>query len=212
MVYYKVFGDKNHKDSAYGTITCRMAAYKLKYTLECKPKTYDGKKDADPQSIRNITFFETDGETPITALTANDYTIVRITYDSANVGSNLGADRVEATAEIELHNHNYEIESGKAYGYITPARIPNFDNYKGYTVKVRFNDTEEKTVGASAFGAPNDTDYVLISNGNVSGRDDILGLTIRDGKIVFTLTQNLTANDATAERTETVTVYSADYN
>ena len=38
-VYYKVFGDENHLDSDYGTITCRVAKYKLAYEIVCLPKS-----------------------------------------------------------------------------------------------------------------------------------------------------------------------------
>lgn len=150
VVYYKVFGDSNHLDSAYGTISCRIAKYKLAYEIVCLPKVYDGTKNGDPKNIASITFFGAEDKTKV-VLTEKDYTVESIVYESENVGGNLGTIPVSATASVKLNDtntaSNYELaeDQSSASGCITPARIEGID-FHGYTFKVLYINTYAKTI------------------------------------------------------------------
>lgn len=218
VVYYKVFGDENHLDSAYGTLRCRIAKYKLVYKIVCLPKVYDGTTNGDPKNIESITFLDEDSKTVKVDLAEQDYTIDSITYDSKNVGQNLGTIPVSATAVVTLRDtkaaNNYELaeEGNEAYGCITPARIENVD-FHGYTYKVRYIDTHAKTVTASSFGDVDRRDYEIHSDMVSAGDSRIIRTISRDTSgITFAIADNLSADDANKTYTIKVRIYTKDHN
>lgn len=217
-VYYKVFGDENHLDSDYGTITCRVAKYKLAYELVCLPKVYDGTKNGDPKNIKSIEFYGAEDANITVDLTEKDYTVESIVYESENVGGNLGTIPVSATAVIKLSDtkaaSNYElaVDGNKAYGCITPTRIENVD-FHGYTHKIRYIDTYAKTITVSYFGDVNRADYEIVSDMVSTGDSRIIRKISCDNTgITFAIADGLSADDVGKSYTIKVRIYTKDHN
>ena len=167
VVYYKVFGDKNHNDSAYGTIKCHIEKYEIYYKVICKTKLYDGKTDAEFESI---TFYPYPTGDEQISLSADDYEVKNLKYKSSDPCGPFGTDRVYATGDIALKDtpavRNYKLEKdGLIYGYIKPNYFPDMGNFHDYEMEIRYNDMTPKTFGASAFGAKNDKEYKVSSDG-----------------------------------------------
>ena len=217
-VYYKVFGDENHLDSDYGTITCRVAKYKLAYEIVCLPKVYDGTKNGDPKNIKSIEFYGAEDANITVDLTEKDYTVESIVYESENVGGNLGTIPVSATAVIKLSDtkaaSNYElaVDGNKAYGCITPTRIENVD-FHGYTHKIRYIDTYAKTITVSYFGDVNRADYEIVSDMVSTGDSRIIRKISCDNTgITFAIADGLSADDIGKSYTIKVRIYTKDHN
>ena len=217
-VYYKVFGDENHLDSDYGTITCRVAKYKLAYELVCLPKVYDGTKNGDPKNIKSIEFYGAEDANITVDLTEKDYTVESIVYESENVGGNLGTIPVSATAVIKLSDtkaaSNYElaVDGNKAYGCITPTRIENVD-FHGYTHKIRYIDTNAKPITVSYFGDVNRADYEIVSDMVSTGDSRIIRTISCDNTgITFAIADGLSADDVGKSYTIKVRIYTKDHN
>ena len=218
VVYYKVFGDENHLDSAYGTIECSIAKYKLVYKIVCLPKVYDGTKNGDPKNIKSIEFHGAENADITVDFAEKDYTIESIIYDSENVGENLGTVPVLATATVKLSDtktaSNYELaaDGNKAYGCITPARIEGID-FHGYTYKVRYIDTYAKTVTVSYFGDVNRADYEIVSDMVSTGDSRIIRTIGCDNTgITFAIADGLSVNDVGKSYTVKVRIYTKDHN
>ena len=167
VVYYKVFGDKNHNDSAYGTIKCHIEKYEIYYKVICKTKLYDGKTDAEFESI---TFYPYPTGDEQISLSADDYEVKNLKYKSSDPCGPFGTDRVYATGDIALKDtpavRSYKLEKdGLIYGYIKPNYFPDMGNFHNYEMEIRYNDMTPKTFGASAFGAKNDKEYEVYSDG-----------------------------------------------
>ena len=159
-----------------------------------------------------------DSKTVKVDLAEQDYTIDSITYDSQNVGQNLGTIPVSATAVVTLRDtkaaNNYELadKGNQAYGCITPARIENVD-FHGYTYKVRYIDTPAKTVTASSFGDVDRRDYEIHSDMVSAGDSRIIRTISRDTSgITFAIADNLSADDANKTYTIKVRIYTKDHN
>lgn len=217
-VYYKVFGDENHLDSDYGTITCRVAKYKLAYEIVCLPKVYDGTKNGDPKNIKSIEFYGAEDANITVDLTEKDYTVESIVYESESVGGNLGTIPVSATAVIKLSDtkaaSNYElaVDGNKAYGCITPTRIENVD-FHGYTHKIRYIDTYAKTITVSYFGDVNRADYEIVSDMVSTGDSRIIRKISCDNTgITFAIADGLSADDVGKSYTIKVRIYTKDHN
>ena len=217
-VYYKVFGDENHLDSDYGTITCRVAKYKLAYEIVCLPKVYDGTKNGDPKNIKSIEFYGAEDANITADLTEKDYTVESIVYESENVGGNLGTLPVDATAVVKLSDtkaaSNYElaVDGNKACGCITPARIEGID-FHGYTHKVRYIDTYAKTITVSCFGDVNRADYEIVSDMVSTGDSRIIRKINCDNTgITFAIADGLSTDDIGKSYTIKVRIYTKDHN
>ena len=217
-VCYKVFGDKNHLDSDYGTITCRVAKYKLAYEIVCLPKVYDGTKNGDPKNIKSIEFYGAEDANITADLTEKDYTVESIVYESENVGGNLGTLPVDATAVVKLSDtkaaSNYElaVDGNKACGCITPARIEGVD-FHGYTHKVRYIDTYAKTITVSCFGDVNRADYEIVSDMVSTGDSRIIRKINCDNiGITFAIADGLSTDDIGKSYTIKVRIYTKDHN
>ncbi len=217
-VCYKVFGDKNHLDSDYGTITCRVAKYKLAYEIVCLPKVYDGTKNGDPKNIKSIEFYGAEDANITADLTEKDYTVESIVYESENVGGNLGTLPVDATAVVKLSDtkaaSNYElaVDGNKACGCITPARIEGVD-FHGYTHKVRYIDTYAKTITVSCFGDVNRADYEIVSDMVSTGDSRIIRKINCDNTgITFAIADGLSTDDIGKSYTIKVRIYTKDHN
>lgn len=169
-IYYKVSGDSNHNDSkSYEIKDCHIEKYGLFYTVKCKDKPYDGTTDAEVESVKFQVSGRTDSE-EIKLTDGVDYEIKNLKYESANPNGYLGYDRVYATCDITLKDtpaaRNYKLaENGDLiYGYIRTTKFPDFEAHD-YEFELRYNDMTGKRFGATAFGAPNDEDYEISSDG-----------------------------------------------
>ena len=215
-VYYKVFGDDNHLDSDYGTITCSIAQYELTYEILCSPKIYDGTTKGYPEKIESIKFHSKKNPAKeITLAKDTDYTIDSIEYLSKNVGGNLGDETVEAKAVISLKDtaaNNYKINGGTAYGRITPAPFKNIGDFDSYTQKICYNDISENTITASYFGAPNIKDYVIVSDKSGDGDANICRINLESESFVFAVKSGLGLDDVGKSYTVKLKIYSKDYN
>ncbi len=169
-IYYKVSGDSNHNDSkSYKIEDCHIEKYGLYYTIICKAKPYDGTTDAEVESVK----FQVSGNAnseEIKLTDGVDYEIKNLKYESPNPNGYLGYDRVYATCDITLKDtpatHNYKLaENGDLiYGYIRTIKFTDFEAHD-YEFELRYNDMTGKRFGATAFGAPNDEDYEISSDG-----------------------------------------------
>ena len=161
----------------------------LYYTVTCKTKQYDGNTNAEFESIE----FYLDGrEENVFDLDAADYEVKNLRFNSANVGAEYGSLAYsEATGVVALNDtpntRNYKLEErGKFRGIIAAATFPDIENFHNYELEIRYNDMTEKTFGASAFGAQNDTDYEIFSDGtHYEGTDAELS-----GKVRRTINNN----------------------
>ncbi len=161
----------------------------LYYTVTCKTKQYDGNTNAEFESIE----FYLDGrEENVFDLDAADYEVKNLRFNSANVGAEYGSLAYsEATGVVALNDtpntRNYKLEErGKFRGIIAAATFPDIENFHNYELEIRYNDMTEKTFGASAFGAQNDTGYEIFSDGtHYEGTDAELS-----GKVRRTINDN----------------------
>ncbi len=167
-IYYKVFGDSNHNDSkSYKIEDCHIEKYGLFYTIICKAKPYDGTTDAEVESVK----FQVSGNANSEEIKLNDgvdYEIKNLKYKSPDPNGYLGLDRVYATCDITLKDtpaaHNYKLAGNLIYGYIRTIKFTDFEAHD-YEFELRYNDMTGKRFGATAFGAPNDEDYEISSDG-----------------------------------------------
>lgn len=219
-VYYRVAGDSNHLNAEDDNmkIVCNIEKYKITYDLECKSKTYDNSVNAE---LKEIKFFGTDTSGKEINLTKDtDYIIKSINYDDKNVGGNLGTERIGATATIELNGIaaiNYELDNSKAkaFGYITPAQIENIESYSSYTEKICYSNTFARLVTATAFGAQDRTNYVIVSDMVLEGESSILDRNTtqpENGGIKYAIAQGLGFNDVGKSCTIKLRIYTKDYN
>lgn len=169
-IYYKVSGNSNHNDSkSYKIEDCHIEKYGLFYTVKCKDKPYDGTTDAEVESVKFQVSGRTDSE-EIKLTDGVDYEIKNLKYESPDPKGYLGYDRVYATCDITLKDtpaaRNYKLaENGDLiYGYIRTTKFPDFEAHD-YEFELRYNDMTGKRFGATAFGAPNDEDYEISSDG-----------------------------------------------
>lgn len=217
-VYYKVFGDANHLDSAYGTINCRIAKYEITYKVVCLPKTYDGEKSGDPGRIDNVKFFGKADRTKEIVLADTDYKITSIEYKSENVGGNFGTEPVEAEAAISLTGDaavNYALSGGTASGYITPAPFKNID-FIDYTYEICRGDTVPKSVTPPYFGAPNNSDYEIHTDPDMTVDGDRTVLSrlelIDNARFTFSAADGLGKDAVGKSVSVKLTIYSKDHN
>lgn len=169
-IYYKVFGDSNHNDSkSYEIKDCHIEKYGLFYTIICKTKPYDGTTDAEIESVKFQVSGAVDSE-EIKLTDGVDYEIKNLKYESSNPNGYLGYDRVYATCDITLkdtpaaRNYKFAENGDLIYGYIRTTKFPDFEAHD-YEFELRYNDMTGKRFGATAFGAPNDEDYEISSDG-----------------------------------------------
>ena len=216
-VYYKVFGDENHLDSAYGEISCSIAKYKLKYSVVCSPKVYDGNDSGDPTKMDDVKFFNTDDPPKEITLRNDDYEIVSIRYKSKDVGGNLGADDVEAEADITFKGDiavNYALAGGTAYGRITPASFEGI-NFNSYTYKVCYTNTVPRSVTPPYFGALDNLNYKIYPSTNLDdAKKDILSRMeiVNNSFFTFAVKEGLMGSDIGKKGTVKFKIYSKDHN
>lgn len=219
-VYYRAVGDRNHLNAEDENmkIVCNIAKYKITYALECKSKSYDNSVNAE---LKEIKFFGTDTAQKEIKLTKDtDYIIQSITYDSKNVGANFGTERVGATATIELKGiaaNNYELDNSRAaaFGYITPAQMENIGSYSSYTDKICYSNTFSRTATATTFGAPDRTNYVIVSDMVLEGTGGILNsdkTSLEREGITYAIAQGLGFDDVGKSCTIKLRIYTKDYN
>ncbi len=217
-VYYKVFGDDNHLDSAYGEIKCSIAKYKLTYSVVCLPKVYDGTTVGDPKRVDSVKFYSDDiSSKEITGfVNGTDYTVDKIEYKSANVGGNLGTLPVDATATLSLIGDtavNYTLaDNGKASGLITPAPFTGID-FNSYTHEICYGETSARSVYPSSFGAPDGQDYEIYSDMNVISNEVLSKFEITsDSFFTFKVKEGLKDDAVGKSVTVTFNIYSKDHN
>ena len=216
-VYYKVFGDENHLDAAYGEISCSIAKYELKYSVVCSPKVYDGNDSGDPTKIDDVKFFNTEDPPKEITLRNDDYEIVSIRYKSKNVGGNLGTDDVEAEATITLKGDiaiNYALAGGTACGRITPAPFEGI-SFDSYTYKICYTNTVPRSVFTTSFGAPDNLDCEIYPSTNLGdAKKDILShMELNDNSFfTFIVKEELTGSDIGKKTTVKFKIYSKDHN
>lgn len=182
-VYYKVFGSDNYKDSNYGTVNCHIEKYELYYKVVCKARAYDGTTNAEFESIKFYPYSSGDEEVN---LSADDYEVTNLKYNSPNAGSGYGKGRVYATGDVTLKDtyatRNYKLkESGLIYGFIIPGTFRDADNIRNnYTIEIRYNDTTPKKLMPTDLGTQNNTEYVITSDGLLDeGTDSELWSTVK---------------------------------
>lgn len=216
-VYYKVFGDENHLDAAYGEISCSIAKYGLKYSVVCSPKVYDGNDSGDPTKIDDVKFFNTDDPPKEITLRNDDYEIVGIQYKSKDVGGNLGTEDVEAEATISLKGDaaiNYALAGGTACGRITPAPFEGI-NFNSYTYKICYTDTVPRSATPTSFGAPDNLNYKIYPSTNLDdAKKDILSrMELNDNSFfTFVVKEGLINSDIGKKGTVKFRIYSKDHN
>ena len=217
IIYYKVFGDENHLDSAYGTIECGIAKYKLTYSVVCSSKVYDGSTAGDPKKVDNVTFYsDADSSKEITGfVNGTDYTVDKIEYKSANVGGNLGTLPVDATATLSLLGDtaiNYTLTDGTASGLITPAPFTDID-FNSYTYEICYGETTPRSATLSYFGAPDKLNYKIYSDMVVSSNDILSKLDIvGDSYFNFAVKEGLRQDAVGKSVTVKFNIYSKDHN
>ena len=217
-VYYKIFGDDNHLDSAYGEIKCSIAKYELTYSVVCLPKVYDGTTVGDPKRVDNVKFYSNDiSSKEITGfVNGTDYTVDKIEYKSANVGGNLGTLPVDATATLSLIGDaavNYKLaDNGKASGLITPASFTGID-FNSYTYEICYGETTPRSVTLTYFGAPDKLNYEIYSDMVVSSNDILSKIDlVNDSYFTFAVKEGLKGDAVGKSVTVKFNIYSKDHN
>ena len=218
-VYYKVFGDENHLDSAYGEIKCSIAKYKLTYSVVCLPKVYDGTTNGNPKKIDNVKFYsDADSSKEMTGfVNGTDYTVDKIEYKSENVGENLGTLPVDATATLSLIGDaavNYTLADngkGKASGLITPAPFTGID-FNSYTYEICYGETTPRSVTLTYFGADK-LNYEIVSTMDVGNNDILSKIDLVDNSYFnFAVKDGLKGDAVSKSVTVKFNIYSKDHN
>ena len=216
-VWYRVFGDANHNDTAPASVTVSIGKKPLTITgVTVASKSYDGTTNAD---ISGVTFDN------VTLNRGTDYTVTA-SFDDAGVGSGKNV-----TATVTLMGQaakNYALEqssflttasitakevkvtitpNGGTYGSVTAAAAVLSGVVDGETVPVTLtytgNDYNSTTVPTNAgsytvTASIADSNYVL--TGETTANFVIKPKSIKGAKVV--LGKGLTANGA--EQTQTV--------
>ena len=114
-VWYRVFGDANHNDTAPASVVVSIGKKPLTITgVTAAPKTYDGTTNAN---ISSVTFDN------VTLKRDTDYTVTA-SFDDASVGS--GKNVIATVTLMEQVAKNYFLEQSDflAIGSITKATVP----------------------------------------------------------------------------------------
>ncbi len=218
-VYYKIFGDSNHLDSAYGEIKCGIAKYELTYSVVCLPKVYDGTTVGDPKRVDNVKFYSNaNGSKEITGFVNGvDYTVDKIEYKSENVGGNLGTLPVDATATLSLIGDaavNYTLADngkGKASGLITPAPFTGID-FNSYTYEICYGETTPRSVTLTYFSADK-LNCEIVSTMDVGNNDILSKIDLVDNSYFnFAVKDGLKGDAVSKSVTVKFNIYSKDHN
>ncbi len=220
-VWYRVFGDANHNDTAPASVAVRIGKKPLTITgvtAASKPysKPYDGTTNAD---ITSVTFDN------VTLNRGTDYTVTA-NFDDASVGKDKNITATVTLTEQGAKNYALEQSSftttgsitakevtvtitpnGGTYGSVTAAAAKLFGAVEGDNVPVTLtytgNDYNSTTVPVNAgsytvTASIADSNYVL--TGKTTANFVIEPKSIKDAKVV--LGNGLAANGA--EQTQTV--------
>ena len=124
-VWYRVFGDANHNDTAPASVAVRIGQKPLTITgVTAASKTYDGTKNAD---ITSVTFDN------VTLNRGTDYTVTA-SFDDAGVDSGKNVTATVTLIGPAAKNYALEQSSFPTTGNITKAAAPDFTKETALTI------------------------------------------------------------------------------
>ena len=124
-VWYRVFGDANHNDTAPASVPVRIGKKPLTIIgVTAASKTYDGTTNAD---ISSVTFDN------VTLNRGTDYTVTA-SFDKASVGNGKSITATVTLMEQAAKNYALEQSSFPATGSITKAAAPDFTKETALTI------------------------------------------------------------------------------
>ena len=183
-VWYRVFGDANHNDTAPASVPVSIGKKPLPITgVTATSKPYDGTTNAD---IFSVTFDN------VTLNRGTDYTVTA-NFDDASVDSGKNITATVTLMEQAAKNYALEQSSFPTTGSIIKAAAPDFTketaltivngHEKTYTVTLPALPTLEtpKEYGTVTYGAP---------TVNLSSTYYADGAKVEDGKLILPIQKN----------------------
>ena len=124
-VWYRVFGDANHNDTAPASVAVSIGKKPLTIAgVTAAPKPYDGTTDA---GIPSVTFDN------VTLTRGTDYTVTA-SFDDAGVGSGKNVTATVTLMGQAAKNYRLEQSSFPTTGSITKAAAPDFTKETALTI------------------------------------------------------------------------------
>ena len=217
-VWYKIIGDKNHKDSEPASVKVTITPMKLSGVVSPKADGVNREYNkTDAAELTAVTFLKENGTDTID-VAAGDYTISNAHFNDVNAGNDK-----QLIFTVTLKSHNYVFASEDAEGLtektfkcakdsnnavyeITKAAVPtnlvNVDMMQKYTMT-------EGSVSVAQVGMPQDAgtlSYAKKNDATISNVKD-WEVDAKTGKVTYTLSGGAVNDSITLP----VTIHSTNY-
>ena len=204
IVWYRVFGDDNHNDTAPASVAVRIGKKPLRITgVTAASKPYDGTTNAN---ISSVTF---DG---VNLNRGTDYTVTA-NFDDAGVGSGKNVTATVTLTEQTAKNYALEQSSFPTTGSIIKAAAPDFTKETALTIVNDCEKTYTVTLPAlPTLETPKEYGALTYEIGEIKLNDGYYtsGAKVENGKLTLPIQKNDVATTGSVG-TATVVIKSTNY-